>query len=68
MAGVPDLTRKLQTGTMTIECLIWLSGTQGAPYMTQYMAQYMAQDTAPDMAQDMTQYMAKDTAQDTAQQ
>ena len=29
MAGVPDLTRKLQTGTMTIECLIWLSGTQG---------------------------------------
>ena len=65
---VPDLTQKLQTGIMAIECLIWLSGTQGAQYMTQYMAQYMAQDTAPDMAQDMTQYMAKDTAQDTAQQ
>ena len=30
VAGVPDLTRKLQTGTMAIECLIWLSGTQGA--------------------------------------
>ena len=27
---MPDLTRKLQTGTMAIECLIWLSGTQGA--------------------------------------
>ena len=48
---MPDLTRKLQTGTMTIECLIWLSGTQGAQYMTQYMAQYMAKDTAQDTAQ-----------------
>ena len=26
---VPDLTQKLQTGIMAIECLIWLSGTQG---------------------------------------
>ena len=29
MARVPDLTRKLQTGTMAIECFIWGSGTQG---------------------------------------
>ena len=37
VAGVPDLTRKLQTGTMAIECLIWLSGTQGVKHLGQFM-------------------------------
>ena len=30
VAGVPDLTQKLQTGTIPFECLIGLPGTQGA--------------------------------------
>ena len=32
---MPDLTLKLQTGTMAIECLIWLSGTQGVSFSSE---------------------------------
>ena len=33
VAGVPDLTQKLQTGTMAVGCLIWLCGTQGVTHL-----------------------------------
>ena len=37
VAGVQDLTQKLQTETIAIECLIWLSGTQGERHCPHFL-------------------------------
>ena len=42
---MPDLTQKLQTGTMAVECLIWLSGTQGVQGLVEHPPAKITEET-----------------------